>query len=89
EEVEMAAAPTFVRYMGTPNGTPYGYQVRLDDGIPMRCMNEGEYHLIPGLHFCGATGILTDGYNCAALSGAMSAQHVVRRIAAFDAKDIH
>lgn len=84
EEIEMAAAPTFVRYMGTPNGTPYGYQVKLDDGIPMRCMNEGEYHQIPGLHFCGATGILTDGYNCSALSGAKSAQYVVERLRALD-----
>ncbi len=79
EEIEIACAPTFVRYMGTPNGTPYGYQVRTNDGIPMRCMNESEYHLIPGLHFCGATGILTDGFNCSCMSGAKSAQYVVEK----------
>lgn len=80
EEIEIACAPTFVRYMGTPNGTPYGYQVRTNDGIPMRCMNEGEYHQIPGLHFCGATGILTDGFNCSCMSGAKSAQYAVEKI---------
>lgn len=82
EEIEIACAPTFVRYMGTPNGTPYGYQIRTNDGIPMRCMNEGEYHQIPGLHFCGATGILTDGFNCACMSGAKSAQYAVEKIKA-------
>lgn len=82
EEIEIACAPTFVRYMGTPNGTPYGYQVKTNDGIPMRCMNEGEYHQIPGLHFCGATGILTDGFNCSCMSGAKSAQYAVEKIKA-------
>lgn len=52
EEIEIVCAPTFVRYMGTPNGTPYGYQVKTNDGIPMRCMNEGEIELtikqVPG-----------------------------------------
>lgn len=82
EEIEIACAPTFVRYMGTPNGTPYGYQVWTNDGMPMRCMNEGEYHQIPGLHFCGATGIMTDGFNCSCMSGAKTAQYVVGKIQA-------
>lgn len=86
EEIEMAHAPTFVRYMGQPNGTPYGYQVKTNDGFAFRCMNEIEYHQIPGLHFCGSTGILTDGYISACISGAMSAKYVIEKIDAEKAK---
>lgn len=86
EEIEMANSPTFVRYMGQPNGSPYGYQIQTNDGFGMRCMNEGEYHQIPGLHFCGSTGILTDGYSSACTSGAQTAKYVVEKFAAENKK---
>ena len=80
EELEVALAPTFARYMGTPNGTPYGFAMKTNDGIMMRAMNEIENHQIPGLHFCGAATTLTDGYSTSFISGAMSADYAVRKI---------
>ena len=86
EEIEMAHGPTFVRYMGQPNGTPYGYQIKTNDGFVFRSMNEIEYHQIPGLHFCGSTGILTDGYISACISGAYTANYVIEKLEAEKAK---
>ena len=54
EEIEVATSVTYSRYLGTPNGTPYGYQTTNWDGIFLRTMNLAKERTIKGLTFVGA-----------------------------------
>lgn len=70
EEVEISTPVTYSRYLGTPEGTCYGYLPLKWDGMLNRILDEQKKdYMIHGLRFCGAAGALLDGYSQAYLSG--------------------
>lgn len=69
EEIEIAGPPTFARYLNTPNGTAYGYQVDLADSFVQRGLAEKDDIFFKGLHIVGAASKRGDGYSSAYLSG--------------------
>lgn len=70
EEVEISSPVTYARYLGTPQGTCYGYDVSKWDGMLNRILDEEKKdYTIQGLRFCGAAGALLDGYSQAYLNG--------------------
>ncbi len=69
EEIEIATPVTFARYLNTPNGSPYGYQLSDWDGMfPRTIFSEAE-RSISGLRFCGAHTEKALGYNVTYQSG--------------------
>ncbi|MGX8679724.1 MAG: hypothetical protein ACQGQO_11550, partial [Sphaerochaetaceae bacterium] len=68
---------TFARYLNTPNGTPYGYQVRIWDSILPRTMNLEKERTVKGLRFCGAHSERMDGYSSAYFSGEGTAKKTI------------
>lgn len=80
EEIEVATPVTFARYLNTPNGTPYGYQVRIWDSILPRTMNLEKERTIKGLRFCGAHSERMDGYSSAYFSGDSTAEKTINDI---------
>jgi len=80
EEIEVATPATFARYLSTPNGTPYGYQVRIWDSILPRTMNLEKELTIKGLRFCGAHSERMDGYSSAYFSGVDTAKRTISDI---------
>lgn len=80
EEIEVATPVTFARYLNTPNGTPYGYQVRTWDSILPRTMNLEKERTIRGLRFCGAHSERMDGYSSAYFSGEGTAKRTIADI---------
>lgn len=77
EEIEVATPVTFARYLNTPNGTPYGYQVRIWDSILPRTMNLEKERTVKGLRFCGAHSERMDGYSSAYFSGEGTAKKTI------------
>ena len=69
EEIEVATPVTYSRYLGTPNGTPYGYQTSNWDGIVTRTIFKKKEKTIKGLYFAGATTETSLGVNMTYLSG--------------------
>jgi phytoene dehydrogenase-like protein len=63
EEISVATPITFARYLNTPHGTPYGYQIAPWDTMIVRIMNMNNEQVMPGLRFCGAHGERADGYS--------------------------
>lgn len=63
EEVECSTPMTFARYLGTPEGTPYGFELSDWDGMLARMMELEENFPIKGLRHIGAASINGDGYN--------------------------
>lgn len=80
EEIEVATPVTFSRYLNTPNGTPYGYQVRIWDSILPRTMNLEKERTVKGLRFCGAHSERMDGYSSAFFSGESTAKKTIEDI---------
>jgi phytoene dehydrogenase-like protein len=80
EEIEVATPVTFARYLNTPNGTPYGYQVRSWDSILPRTMNLEKERTVKGLRFCGAHSERMDGYSSAYFSGEGTAEKTIADI---------
>lgn len=80
EEIEVATPVTFSRYLHTPNGTPYGYQVRNWDSMLQRTMNLEKERTIKGLRFCGAHSEKLDGYSSAFFSGEDTAKKTIEDI---------
>lgn len=79
EEVEISTPVTYARYLGTPQGTCYGYNVASWDGMLNRIMDEEEKdYTIQGLRFCGAGGALLDGYSQAYLHGNLIAKFTLK-----------
>ena len=62
EELVMATPVTFARYMGTPQGSIYGYHSSRWDGMSARTLASGSEQSIPGLYFCGAHGNRLSGF---------------------------
>ncbi len=78
EEIVISAPPTFARYLGTPNGTPYGYEVLSWDSMIARIMNARKEQFIPGLYFVGAHGERLDGYSSTYSHGQSVAKRIVK-----------
>lgn len=69
EEIEIACPPTFARYLNTPGGTSYGYQVVDTDTFVQRRVAMAQETFIQNLHFVGAHTHRGDGYSSAYVSG--------------------
>lgn len=80
EEITIATPVTFARYLGTPNGTPYGYRgYSWDSIIPRNVANEAE-RFIKNLWIVGATGEQGDGYEPAYHTGENAAKDIIKRL---------
>ena len=62
EEIEIASPVTFARYMGSPQGSIYGYSSLKWDGMSSRTLAAGMEQTIPGLYFVGGHGSSLSGY---------------------------
>lgn len=78
EEIVIACPPTFARYLNTPEGTPYGYQMNMWDAFIQRMHARDKEKFIDNLHFVGASTHRGDGYSSAYLSGLDAGQDIVR-----------
>ncbi|MFQ9800348.1 MAG: hypothetical protein ACLR23_17055 [Clostridia bacterium] len=80
EEIVIAAPPTFARYLNTPDGTPYGYQIQPWDTIDFRIMNARNEGFIDGLYFVGAHAERSDGYSSTYANGRSVGERIVREV---------
>ena len=80
EEISVATPVTFARYLGTPEGTIYGYQLSGWDNLMARTAAEKTDYAIPGLSFCGGHYIRGDGYSCAYIMGDTIGKRVAARL---------
>ena len=80
EEISVATPVTFARYLGTPEGTIYGYKLSGWDNLMARIAGEKTDYAIPGLSFCGGHYIRGDGYSCAYIMGDTVGKRVAKRI---------
>ncbi len=80
EEISVATPVTFARYLGTPEGTIYGYKNSGWDNILSRVAAENKDYTIPGLSFCGGHYVRGDGYSSAYISGGQVARKVIKRL---------
>ncbi len=80
EEISVATPVTFARYLGTPEGTIYGYKLSGWDSLMARTAAEKTDYAIPGLSFCGGHYLRGDGYSCAYIMGDTVSKRVVKRL---------
>lgn len=80
EEIEVATPVTYSRYLGTPNGTPYGYQNSNWDNIFLRTMNLFKERSIKDLFFVGAHAQHSVGYNQTYKSGKVAVEEIIQKI---------
>ena len=80
EEISVATPVTFARYLGTPEGTIYGYKLSGWDNLMARTAGEKTDYAIPGLSFCGGHYIRGDGYSCAYAMGDTVGKRVAKRV---------
>lgn len=78
EEIVISCPPTFARYLNTPGGTPYGYQVDRADSFIQRRMALDKENFIENLHFVGAHTHRGDGYSSAYISGLDAGKAILR-----------
>ena len=69
EEIVIATPATFARYLNTPGGTPYGYELSLWDSMIARIMSGGKERFIDRLYLVGAHGERGDGYSSTFANG--------------------
>ena len=80
EEIEIASPATYARYLGTPEGTAYGYYTSDWDCVIARTTANEKPYTIPGLTFCGGHGKMGDGYSSAYNSGREAALSAIEKI---------
>lgn len=80
EEIVIATPSTFARYLNTPHGTPYGYEVQPWDTMIARIMNSGNEQFDENLYFIGAHGDRADGYSSAYSNGNSTAGRILREV---------
>ena len=80
EEISVATPVTFARYLGTPEGTIYGYKLSGWDNLMARIAGEKEDYAIPGLSFCGGHYTRGDGYSCAYIMGDTVGKRVANKL---------
>ena len=78
EEIVIATPMTFARYLNTPGGTPYGYQVTPSDSFIQRGIVNNDEQFIKDLYFVGAASKYGDGYSSAYLSGFDAGKNIIR-----------
>lgn len=78
EEASFATEVTFARYLGTPNGSPYGYQVQTWDNIVPRLLNMSDEQIFKHLEITGAAAENIDGYNNCYTNGFLHAKNIVK-----------
>ena len=80
EEISVATPATFARYLGTPEGTIYGYKLSGWDNLMARMAGERTDYAIPGLSFCGGHYTRGDGYSSAYIIGDTIGKRVAKRL---------
>ena len=80
EEIVISTPATFARYLNTPHGTPYGYEVQPWDTMMARIMNGRNEQFVENLHFIGAHGDRADGYSSAYSNGNSTAGKILREV---------
>lgn len=80
EEISIATPVTFARYLGTPNGTIYGYETSKWDNIVLRIAFERLDFKIDGLTFCGGHHTRGDGYSSSYFIGFEAGKKVVAKL---------
>ncbi len=80
EEIEIALPPTFVRYLNTPQGTPYGYMLEKWDSMLPRTIQYLADQPFDNFYFCGASQERGDGYGCAYYTGEKAAGIVINSL---------
>ena len=80
EEISVATPVTFARYLGTPEGTIYGYKTSDWDNVVMRTQCEAREYTIPGLSFVGGHSVMGDGFSCAYMTGSDVGKRIVKKI---------
>ena len=81
EEIEIATPVTFARYLGTPQGTAYGYEAPLWDSMMTRLMMQPQDATIAGLYLTGAAGPRCHGNNMCYSAGDTTAKTALRAMA--------
>jgi prolycopene isomerase len=74
EEIEVATPWTMCRFVNTPQGSAYGYELDDWDSMMARMRMMGTENQVKGLKFVGAASIRGDGYNSAIFSGSTMAK---------------
>ncbi|MBR1747430.1 MAG: NAD(P)/FAD-dependent oxidoreductase, partial [Clostridia bacterium] len=82
EEISVATPVTFARYLGTPEGTIYGYYTADWDNVIMRVSEEAKDFPTPGMSYCGGHATRGDGYSCALITGMNAGKKVAKRVLA-------
>lgn len=84
EEIVIAAPQTFARYLNSPQGTPYGYQMCMWDAYMQRCVMENRKNdrFIENLHFVGAATHRGDGYSSTYISGIDAGSEILQAVKA-------
>ena len=77
EEVSIASPVTFARYLGTPQGSVYGYHSSYWDGMSARTMVGGGELTVPGLFFVGAHANRLSGFLPTLTGGDITARQVM------------
>lgn len=80
EEASFATDVTFARYLGTPNGSPYGYQIQPWDNVVPRLLQMGKEQLLQHLEITGAAAENIDGYNNCYTNGFLHANRVIKGV---------
>lgn len=80
EEISVATPVTFAHYLGTPEGTIYGYMLSGWDNLLSRISCEKDDYTIPGLSFCGGHAVRGDGYSSAYVTGDTVGKRIVQKI---------
>ena len=80
EEMVVSTPLTFARYLGTPEGSVYGYETRDWDGMMARMMMLGTDYPIKGLRPIGAAGPRGDGYSAAVICGQLMAASAIKEL---------
>jgi len=80
EEIAIAMPVTFARYLGTPEGTIYGYMNSGWDNMLARISSEKEDYTIKNLTFCGGHSARGIGYSSTYTSGKTAGERVVRKL---------
>lgn len=78
EEMAVASPWTFARYLGTPEGSVYGYETTDWDGMMARMMMLSTDYPIKGLRPIGAAGPRGDGYSATLICGQLMALNALK-----------
>ncbi len=78
EEIEIATPVTFARYLGTSEGTIYGYRSSGWDNILARINSQAADNVVAGLEFVGGAATRGDGYSSAYITGAQTGAKIAK-----------